>query len=190
MSSGCLLRETGGRPTRAVGGFEEEPVGQRVIGCLQPDVIRRPVAPGALVGEDVPAAVPAGAAVPGLAVGEEAAGAGGGVEEVELVELAAAGVHRVDEFVVLRPPAGAADGFLEERELVAGPAGLVDAVDLADIAESRADEHALAVERPVEVSGGADVLVAVHVVHEPGRDLGNVLEDEVAVVEGAVLDLG
>ena len=90
---------------------------------------------------------------------------------------------------MLRAPTSAADWLLEEGQLVTGTAGTVDAVNLADFAETGGDEHALAVECPVEVAGGAHILILTQIGSQLSWNLRHIFEDELTIIQGPALNL-
>ena len=172
-------------PPGAVRRLEDDACGCREFRVHDPDVVRRAVTARALERHHRAIAREHHAAVAGFAVGDHRRLRRGRIQQEQLAELAAAGVHREHELRAARAPLHLADGLVEEGHLAAGAARHVDLVDLVNVAEARRDVHAVAVLAPVEEAGRARVLILVQVVNDILRDLGDIFEDEHAVIRFA-----
>src|SRR5690606_17938173 len=110
------------------------------------------------------------------------------VEPVELPEFRAADVLAEHEAVALRVRRDRRDRLVEEGELLARAARRLDAMHLRRAAEARGDQQPGAVGGPAAEPRAARVRVALQLLDQGGRDLGDVLADAVAALDAP--DLG
>jgi len=132
---------------------------------------------------------PLESAIARLAVADHAGAAVGGLEEEDLAELVATTIHQESQGVVAGPARGATHRFFKPGQLLASAARPVDAVNLVDLGKAGADKNGLTVGAPVQQTGRTHVLVATQLFANLLGNFGDALEDDVAGIGGALLDL-
>ncbi len=184
-----VAAETDRLPERTVRRLVQQPGAVRVVDVHDPDIVADAVSARRTVGQPLALLVPHHAVVERFAIGQQAGFAGLRVQQVDLVELAAAPIHGEGQQAPASLPRDLSNGFLEVGDLLQIHADPPDPVQLVDALGTGADIDALAAFRPVQHGRGADVLESFEGRRQLGRDLGDVLQDELAVVDRAPLRL-